>query len=103
MEHHGAGLRQLINDEKLIGQLAESWRKAPLSKADHAMLGYAEKLTLIPWDMEEMDVIDLREAGFSDSAILDINQVTAYYAYVNRLADGLGVELESYWVDDKTD
>jgi alkylhydroperoxidase family enzyme len=39
----------------------------------------------------------LREAGFSDSAILDINQVTGYYAYVNRLADGLGVELEEFW------
>jgi alkylhydroperoxidase family enzyme len=53
--------------------------------------------------MEEKDVVNLRLAGFSDSAILDINQVTAYYAYVNRLADGLGVELESYWEDDKTD
>ena len=31
-------------------------------------------------------------------AILDINQVTGYYAYVNRLADGLGVELEAFWV-----
>ncbi len=47
--------------------------------------------------MVEDDVIALRDQGFSDSAILDINQVTAYYAYVNRLADGLGVELEAYW------
>jgi alkylhydroperoxidase family enzyme len=47
--------------------------------------------------MVEMDVVSLREAGFSDSAILDINQVTGYYAYVNRLADGLGVELEEFW------
>ena len=47
--------------------------------------------------MVEADIIALREAGFSDSAILDINQVTGYYAYVNRLADGLGVELEDFW------
>ena len=47
--------------------------------------------------MVEADIIALREAGFSDSAILDINQVTGYYAYVNRLADGLGVELEEFW------
>jgi hypothetical protein len=47
--------------------------------------------------MVEEDVIALREVGFSDEAILDINQVTAYYAYVNRLADGLGVELEPIW------
>ncbi len=45
--------------------------------------------------MVELDVLALREAGFSDSAILDINQVTSYYAFANRLADGLGIELES--------
>ncbi len=47
--------------------------------------------------MVEADVIELRAAGFSDAAILDINQVTGYYAFVNRLADGLGVELEGFW------
>ena len=61
------------------------------------MLNYAEKLTLRPWDMVKGDVIALRDAGFSDAAVLDINQVTGYYAFVNRLADGLGVELEDYW------
>ena len=64
------------------------------------MLTYAEKLTLRPWEMEEADVVVLRDAGFSDAAILDINQVTAYYAYVNRLADGLGVPLEPFWDDE---
>ena len=61
------------------------------------MCEYVEKLTLRPWEMVEADIMALREAGFSDSAILDINQVTGYYAYVNRLADGLGVELEDFW------
>ena len=64
------------------------------------MLEYAEKLTLRPWDMVEADVIALRSAAFSDAAVLDINQVTGYYAFVNRLADGLGVELEPYWDND---
>lgn len=59
------------------------------------MLAYVEKLTLRPWEMEAGDVAALRGAGFSDAAILDINQVTGYYAFVNRLADGLGVELEA--------
>jgi len=69
------------------------------------MCEYVEKLTLTPWEMIEADVIGLREEGFSDSAILDINQVTGYYAYVNRLADGLGVELEEFWktLDEETD
>jgi uncharacterized peroxidase-related enzyme len=78
-------------------QLKKDWRKADLDKADYQMLEYVEKLTQQPWDMEEEDVVDLREIGFSDAAILDINQVTGYYAFVNRLADGLGVELEPYW------
>ena len=79
-------------------QLGIDWRAAPIDDADRTMLEYAEKLTLRSWEMVEADVQALRAAGFSDTAILDINQVTGYYAYVNRLADGLGVELEAFWV-----
>ena len=61
------------------------------------MLAYAVKLTLEPGNMTEADVIALRRAGFSDRDILDINQIAGYYAYVNRLASGLGVELEDFW------
>jgi uncharacterized peroxidase-related enzyme len=78
-------------------QLKQDWRQANLSASDRAMLTYAEKLTLEPWHMLEADVVYLRENGFSDADILDINQITGYYAYVNRLADGLGVELEDFW------
>ena len=80
-----------------MAQLKADWQQAELQDADRAMLAYVEKLTLRPWDMAERDVLALRDAGFSDAAILDINQVTGYYAFVNRLADGLGVELESSW------
>lgn len=92
--HHAAGLARLTEDDALVEQLKREWREAKLSAADRSMLEYAEKLTLRPWDMHEGDVIALREAGFSDAAILDVNQVTGYCAFVNRLADGLGVELE---------
>ena len=61
------------------------------------MLVYSEKLTREPWAMTPADVEALREAGFEDRAILDINQVASYFAFVNRLADGLGVELEASW------
>lgn len=61
------------------------------------MLEYAVKLTREPAAIARADIEALRHAGFSDAAILDICQVTAYYAFVNRLADGLGVELEDYW------
>jgi len=59
------------------------------------MLEYASKLTLEPWNMIREDVEKLRAFGFVDGEILDINQVTGYFAFVNRLADGLGVELET--------
>jgi uncharacterized peroxidase-related enzyme len=94
MTHHGAGLLRLTNDKALVDGLKTDWHSASLSAADYARLLSAEKLTLTPWEMVEADVIALRDADFSDAAILDINQVTSYYAYVNRLADGLGVELE---------
>jgi uncharacterized peroxidase-related enzyme len=95
VKHHGAGLRRLTGDEALAASLERDFRAASLGDADRAMLEYVEKLTLRPWDMVEDDVRVLRERGFSDAAILDINQVTGYYAFVNRLADGLGVELEA--------
>jgi uncharacterized peroxidase-related enzyme len=65
------------------------------------MLDYAVRLTRDPGSVRAEDVAQLRAQGFSDRAILDICQVTAYYAYVNRLADGLGVELEAWWADEE--
>jgi alkylhydroperoxidase family enzyme len=58
------------------------------------MLDYAVKLTKEPWTVAIGDVDGLRAVGFNDRAIHDICAVTAYYAFVNRIADGLGVELE---------
>ena len=77
--------------------LAEDYTSAPIDPADRAMLDYAVALTRSPGSMGESDVAVLRGAGFEDGAILDICQVAAYYNYVNRLADGLGVELEETW------
>ena len=67
------------------------------------MLDYAVKLALEPWNMGEADVQELRDDGFSNTGILDIAHVTGYYAYVNRLADGLGVDLESFWKENVND
>ena len=60
------------------------------------MLSYAVKLTSTPQSIDRRDVEELREAEFSDRDILDICEVVAYYAYVNRIADGLGVTLETW-------
>ena len=60
------------------------------------MLSYADKLTRTPGRVTRDDVEALRKMGFSDADVLHIAEVTAYYAYVNRIADGLGVELEPW-------
>lgn len=87
----------MTGDEALTAQIERDYTRAALTAADRAMLDYTAKLTRMPGDMVEADVTALRVEGFSDRAILDIAQVTAYYAYVNRIADGLGLSLEEYW------
>ena len=61
---------------------------------DRALCDHAVKLTKSPREMTEDDVLRLREAGLSDRAINDATQVIAYFNYINRIADGLGVDLE---------
>lgn len=58
------------------------------------MLDYAVLLTTQPSKVKAADVARLRAAGFDDRAIHDICAITAYYAFVNRIAEGLGVKLE---------
>ncbi len=97
MIHHAEGLRRLTRDEKLVEQLKTDYRSASLEPRLRAMLDYARKLTLTPHEMEQSDIDPLRGAGLSDAAVLDLNMVVGYFAFVNRLADGLGVELEARW------
>ena len=82
-----------------MAAIEADWRTAALSPKRVAMLRYAVKLTLTPAEMNKADTEALRAAGFSDRDILDIVEVVGYYAYANRIADGLGVEPES-WIPD---
>ena len=90
----------MIKDEALVEQLKVDYRQADLTPAQQAMLDYAAKLTQTPWAITEQAIKTLRLHQFSDRAILDINQIVGYFAYVNRLADGLGVSLEDFWEAD---
>ncbi len=58
------------------------------------MLEYVEKLTRHPGRITAADAETLRSAGFDDRGIHDICAIAAYFNFVNRIADGLGVELE---------
>ena len=78
----------------LADRVREDWRTAGLDRATEALLAYAEKLTLRPAESGERDVARLREAGWGDRAIHDAAQVVAFFNYINRVAEGLGVEPE---------
>jgi uncharacterized peroxidase-related enzyme len=94
MVHHGESLRRLVDDDELLSQITEDFTDADLSAEDMAMLRYVSSLTETPSAVREEDVEALRRAGFNDRAILDIAQITAYFAFVTRMAHGLGVTLE---------
>jgi uncharacterized peroxidase-related enzyme len=56
-----------------------------------AIVAYAEKLTRAPADVGEADIAALHEAELGDLEILDLNNIVAYYNYINRVANGLGL------------
>lgn len=72
------------------------WRSAPLTPANKALCEYAAKLTHAPSSMTPADLETLRAHGLDDVAIHDATQVIAYFNYINRVADALGVEPESF-------
>ena len=66
---------------------------APVSAVDKALIAFAQTLTLRPSETTKADLDTLRALGLSDRAIHDAVQVIALFAYYNRVADGLGVEV----------
>jgi uncharacterized peroxidase-related enzyme len=66
-----------------------------LDERSSALVAYAVKLTRAAREVTEADVDALRRAGLSDAGIHDAATVAAYFNFVNRVALGLGVELES--------
>jgi uncharacterized peroxidase-related enzyme len=97
--HHRRGLRRLLKDDELLAAVEQDWATAGLSPKRESMLRFAVKLTKAPSTVTDTDVENLRSAGFSDRDILDIVEVVGYYAYANRIADGLGIEVESWSSD----
>ena len=82
------------DSESFVHELASGNNQSKLSPADLAMLAHVRKLTQTPSQITIDDINRLHDAGFDDPTIHDICAITAYFAMVNRIADGLGVELE---------
>jgi uncharacterized peroxidase-related enzyme len=95
VEHHFTGMKRLLGDNKRADTLraaiqARDIDAAPLDVAQKEAMRYARVLTEAPSMLRETDVARLRDAGFDDGEVLEINQVCAYFAYANRTVLGLG-------------
>jgi uncharacterized peroxidase-related enzyme len=94
MVHHGEFLRAASKDDHLVYHVERDWQQAPLEPDERALCAYVQKLTLQPGRIVAEDVEALRTAGFDDRGILDIVLITAYFALMNRLLDGVGYRAE---------
>ncbi len=81
----------MTQDESLSNSTKIDYKTADLTDAERVMLDYVAKLTLFPSTVAPEDIKLLREAGFEDTAILQINLIASWFNYINRVADGLGV------------
>jgi uncharacterized peroxidase-related enzyme len=91
VESHAEFLRVASLDAELAAAIKRDWRTAPISEVERVMLEYVEKLTRVPRSIGRDDLDRLRAAGFDDTGILQIALIASFFAYVNRVADGLGV------------
>ena len=93
VRHHAEALQAYWRDEARTQQLADD--HTALDDLDDPLrtaCDVAAKLTTHPGAMTEDDVHTLRDAGWSDRAVLDIVLVTSYFNFVNRITNSLGVE-----------
>ena len=97
--HHATGMQSLLKADSKDGvaylsAMDEEFPGEPFTAREQLGLAYARKLTHVPGEIEAADIGALREAGFDDGEILELNQVAAYFAYANRTVSGLGVNTE---------
>jgi uncharacterized peroxidase-related enzyme len=81
-------------DEKMVQALRDDYRSAPISEPDRVMLDYVVKLTKDATQCSPRDHAALRAVGFDDKGILQITLIAAWFNYINRVADALGVGRE---------
>jgi uncharacterized peroxidase-related enzyme len=73
------------------------YRKANLSPRERALCDFAVRLTTLASEVDGSDIEALRAEGLSDTDVSDAIQVIAYFNYVTRVADGVGIEDEPEW------
>jgi uncharacterized peroxidase-related enzyme len=75
----------------LVAALEEDYTKAPISEQDRVMLDYVVQLTRDATRIGPQHHERLHAVGFDDQGILQITLIAAWFNYINRVADALGV------------
>src|SRR5262245_22807961 len=88
---HAEFLRRVTLDNTLARQLSTDYKSAPITDAERAMVEYAIQITRDATQISRIDHARLREVGFDDVGILQITMLAAWFNYINRMADALGV------------
>lgn len=95
-DHCASGLRLKLESLGLAHEVLDAIDADP-ARVDtgqprfDAICAHAAKLTTTPAAMTETDFEALRHHGLGDLEILDLNNLVAYYAYINRVVMGLGL------------
>ena len=84
-------LRRATGDDELAEAILRDYTTASLSERELAMLDYAALLTEDAVKITPKDHARLRGLGFDDTAILQITLIAAWFNYINRVADSLGI------------
>ena len=95
LDHHFEGLKRLLADDQKSQSIKTAIEEnnisiAPLDEKQKLAMSYAQILNDSPSSLTRRNITDLRNAGFEDGEILEINQVCAYFSYANRTVLGLG-------------
>jgi len=83
-------------DLAFVESIKQDFRKAKIDEKTRAILEFSEKLTRTPSQMRKEDVEGLRRVGLSDEDILETVHIAAFFNYINRVVDALGVDLEDF-------
>lgn len=95
MQHHGEALNHFWKDDKKMNLLYQDYNQLKLKPLDKALCDYAHSLTVTTGRLDEGKYVEpLRKAGLEDRGVLDAAMVISYFNFVNRMVNGLGIDIE---------
>jgi uncharacterized peroxidase-related enzyme len=92
VSHHAEALSHYERDNSRLRRMVSDFQFLDLPDKKARMLSYALKLTTSPSQVSDEDIQELKDVGYSDRDILDMNLIASYFNFLNRVALGLGVD-----------